>query len=97
MRLITLPVLRKSKESSEKMKTLGPKMQELRTRYADDPTKMNQEVMALYKRENVSPFSSLVPLFIQLPFFIAMYRVIYESFELWQAPFFVVDSRSFCT
>lgn len=87
VRLCTLPIIKKSKEAGKKMKNLGPKMKIIRERYADDPTKMNQEMMALYKKEKVSPFSSMVPMLIQLPIFLSMYRVFYESIELWQAPF----------
>lgn len=87
MRLLTLPIIKKSKVNSEKMKHLSPKMKALRTKYAGDTVRMNQEIMGLYKKEKISPFSSMMPLFIQIPFFLAMYRVIYESFDLWQAPF----------
>lgn len=87
VRLLTLPIINKSKKHGERMKAIGPKMQDIRTKYANDPMRMNQEIMQLYKKEKVSPFSSMGPMFIQIPIFLTMYRVIYESFELWQAPF----------
>lgn len=87
MRIITLPIINKSKETGKRMKALGPKMQAIKEKYKDDPMKMNQATMELYRKEKVSPFSSMLPMFIQLPIFLSMYRVIYESIELWQAPF----------
>ncbi len=88
VRFATLPILRKSKKNAEKMKSLGPKMKEIKERFPDDPMRQNQEMMALYKREHFSPFSSMFGMMIQIPFFLAMYRVIYENFDLWRQPFF---------
>ncbi len=87
VRLITLPIMNKSKRNSEKMKALGPKIQRIKEKYPNDNAKQTEEMMALYKREKFSPFSSFMPLLIQIPFFLAMYRVIYESVELWRQPF----------
>ncbi len=87
VRFTTLPILKKSKKNSEKMKALGPKIKQIKDSFPDDPMRQNQEMMALYKREHFSPFSSMFGMMIQIPFFLAMYRVIYENFDLWRQPF----------
>lgn len=96
IRTLTYPILRKSKASGEKMKLLSPKMQEIKEKYPNDSMKQSQEIMALYKTYGFSPMSSFLPILIQLPVFLSMYRVISESFELFQAPFFswIVDLSS---
>lgn len=88
VRFATLPILKKSKKNSEKMKALGPKVKQIKECFPNDPMRQNQEMMALYKREHFSPFSSMFGMMIQIPFFLAMYRVIYENFDLWRQPFF---------
>lgn len=87
VRFATLPIMNRSKKNGEKMKALGPKMQEIRERFPDDRTRQSQELLELYRREHFSPFSSFLPVLIQIPVFLAMYRVIYESFDLWRQPF----------
>jgi len=82
------PVANKSYRSMNKMKRLGPQMQELRTRFADDKARLNQEMMALYKKEKVNPAAGCLPLFIQMPVFLALYQVLYVTIEMRQAPFF---------
>ena len=70
------------------MKALQPKMQELRERVGDDRQKLQQEMMALYKREKVNPVSGCLPMVIQIPVFFALYKVLFVSIEMRQAPFF---------
>ena len=70
------------------MKQLQPKMNEIRERTKDDKLKMNQEVMELYKREKVNPASGCLPMFIQIPVFFSLYKVLYVSIEMRHAPFF---------
>ncbi len=88
IRLSTYPILRKSKTNGEKMKLLAPKLQEIKEKYPNDNMKQSQEIMALYKNYGFSPLSSFLPLLLQLPIFLSMYRVISESFEFFKAPFF---------
>jgi YidC/Oxa1 family membrane protein insertase len=71
-----------------KMKVLQPKMAEIRERCKDDKLKMNQEVMELYKREKVNPASGCLPMFIQIPVFFSLYKVLYVTIEMRHAPFF---------
>lgn len=70
------PLMKKQYESMSKMQELSPKMKALREKYKSDPQKMQQEVMALYKKFNVNPLQGCLPLVIQIPFFIAIYGTI---------------------
>jgi YidC/Oxa1 family membrane protein insertase len=82
------PLANKSYRSMSKMKILTPKMQELRAKYGDDKTKLNQAMMELYKREKVNPASGCLPIFVQIPVFYSLYKVIYTTIEMRHAPFF---------
>jgi len=63
-------------------------MTELREKYADDKQKMQQELMAMYKREKVNPVSGCLPIALQIPVFFALYKVLFISIEMRHAPFF---------
>jgi YidC/Oxa1 family membrane protein insertase len=69
-----------------KMKTLAPKMQALRERYKDDPAKMNQATMELYKTEKINPLGGCLPILVQMPVFLALYYVLQASVEMRGAP-----------
>ncbi|RWX50154.1 membrane protein insertase, YidC/Oxa1 family, C-terminal domain-containing protein [Candidatus Electrothrix marina] len=69
------------------MQKLQPKVAKLREKYKDDPVKMNQEMMALYKTYKVNPIGGCLPMLIQIPFFFALYRVLMAAIELRHAPF----------
>jgi len=88
LRLLMFPIANKQYASMNKMKLLQPKMKALQTRYADDKAKLNQEMMDLYKREKVNPVSGCLPIFIQIPIFFALYKVLYISIEMRHAPFY---------
>lgn len=77
-----------SYKSMAKMRKLAPKMAEMKERYGDDRQKFSQEMMKLYKTEQVNPFGGCLPLLIQMPVFLAFYYVLMESVELRHAPFF---------
>jgi YidC/Oxa1 family membrane protein insertase len=70
------------------MKLLGPKIQTVRETYKDDPAKQQQAIMALYKSEKVSPASGCLPMVVQVPVFFSLYKVIFVTIEMRQAPFF---------
>ncbi|MCW5700171.1 MAG: membrane protein insertase YidC, partial [Rhodospirillales bacterium] len=70
------------------MRKLQPEMVKLRERFADDKTRLNQEMMALYKREKVSPASGCLPMLIQIPVFFSLYKVLFVTIEMRHAPFF---------
>ena len=82
------PLASKSMTSMSRMKLLQPKMTELKERHKDDKMKLNQEIMALYKREKVNPVSGCLPILIQIPIFLALYRVLFVTIEMRHAPFF---------
>jgi YidC/Oxa1 family membrane protein insertase len=82
------PLANKSYRSMSKMKLLGPKMTELREKYGEDRAKLNQEMMALYKREKVNPAAGCLPIVVQIPVFYALYKVLYVTIEMRHAPFF---------
>jgi YidC/Oxa1 family membrane protein insertase len=72
--------------SMGKMKALAPKLAELKERYKDKPQDMQQQMMRLYKDEKVNPLGSCLPIFVQMPFFIALYWVLLSSVEMRGAP-----------
>ncbi|HIJ37608.1 MAG TPA: membrane protein insertase YidC [Rhodospirillaceae bacterium] len=82
------PIANKSYKAMSKMKQLQPEVQKLQERFADDKTRLNQELMALYKREGANPVSGCLPIMIQIPVFFALYKVLYVTIEMRQAPFF---------
>jgi YidC/Oxa1 family membrane protein insertase len=82
------PLADYSYRSMSKMKLLAPKMAELKERYKDDPSKLQPEMMALYKAEKVNPASGCLPIVIQIPVFFSLYKVIFVTIEMRQAPFF---------
>ncbi|MFA7244263.1 MAG: YidC/Oxa1 family membrane protein insertase [Patescibacteria group bacterium] len=75
IRLILLPSSLKAAKASVKLQAVQPKMNEIRTKHKDDPKKMNEEMMRLYKEEGTSPWGSCLPLLIQLPIIIILYQV----------------------
>jgi YidC/Oxa1 family membrane protein insertase len=77
----------KSATAMEEMKKLQPQMNELREKYKKDPTRMNQEIMKLYKDHKVNPLGGCLPMVLQLPFFVALYNVLSVSIELRHSPF----------
>jgi YidC/Oxa1 family membrane protein insertase len=80
------PLANKSYRSMSKMKLLGPKMTALREQYKDDKAKLQPAIMALYKAEKVNPAAGCLPIFIQIPVFIALYWVLLSSIEMRNAP-----------
>ncbi len=88
VKALFFPLANKSYKSMGKMRLLGPKMQAMRERYKDDPARQQQEMMALYKAEGVNPASGCLPMLIQVPVFFSLYKVIFVTIEMRQAPFF---------
>ena len=76
-----------SGRSMAKMRNLQPRMKALQERYKDDRQQLSQQMMELYKREQVNPAAGCLPILIQMPFFLAFYWVLVESVEMRQAPF----------
>ena len=88
VKLLFFPLANKSYRSMSKMKLLAPKMQAIRERFKDDPTRQQQEVMGLYKAEKVNPVSGCLPMVIQIPVFFCLYKDIFVTIEMRHAPFF---------
>ncbi|HKT17207.1 MAG TPA: membrane protein insertase YidC [Stellaceae bacterium] len=88
IKLIFFPLANKSYKAMSKMKQLQPEMQKLRERFGDDKAKLNQEMMALYKRVGANPMAGCLPIAIQIPVFFSLYKVLYVTIEMRQAPFF---------
>ncbi|MFN5048493.1 membrane protein insertase YidC [Roseateles sp.] len=72
--------------SMAKMKAVNPRIMELRERLKDKPQQMQQEMMRIYREEKVNPIGSCLPIFLQMPFFIALYWVLLSSVEMRHAP-----------
>ncbi|MGM0403615.1 MAG: membrane protein insertase YidC [Thermodesulfobacteriota bacterium] len=81
------PLGNKSYKSMGEMRKIQPLMMEIRNKYKDDKKKMNEEVMNLYKTYKINPLSGCLPMVVQIPVFIAFYRMLYEAIELRHAPF----------
>ena len=88
------PLQNKANKSMRKMSALAPKMQELKTKYKDDPTKMNQEVMKLYKQHGVNPVGGCLPMMIQIPIFFGLFSMLGQAAELRNASFLWVHDLS---
>jgi YidC/Oxa1 family membrane protein insertase len=73
-------------KSMAKMKAIGPKVAEMRERLKDKPQQMQQEMMRIYREEKVNPLGGCLPIFVQMPFFIALYWVLLASVEMRNAP-----------
>jgi len=88
VKALFFPLANYSYRSMSKMKLLAPKMTALRERFKEEPQRMQQEMMALYKTEKVNPASGCLPMVVQIPVFFSLYKVIFVTIEMRQAPFF---------
>ena len=87
IRLLFFPLANYSFRSMAKMKALQPEMVRLKEVHKDDKMKLQQEMMALYKKEKVNPASGCLPVLIQIPFFFAIYKMLFISLEMRHQPF----------
>ena len=88
IKAILFPLARKSYVSMARMKELQPEMEKIKERAGDDRTKLQTEMMALYKKEKVNPAAGCLPILMQIPIFFSLYKVIFVTIELRHAPFF---------
>ena len=88
VKAIFFPLANKSYRALSGMKKLQPEMMKLRDRYKDDRQRLNQEMMALYKKEKANPLAGCLPIAVQIPVFFALYKVLFVSIEMRHAPFF---------
>lgn len=89
VRVLLYPITHKSMKSMKDMQKIQPLMKDIREKYKDDKEKMNQEVMSLYKTHKINPLGGCLPLFLQLPIFIALYKALYVAIDLRHAPFWL--------
>ena len=87
VRGVMFPIAQRQFASMAAMKAIQPKMKALQERYKDDKQKQQQEVMALYKAEGVNPLAGCLPIFLQIPVFFALYKVLTLSIEMRHQPF----------
>jgi YidC/Oxa1 family membrane protein insertase len=88
IKAVFFPLANKSYRAMSKMKQLQPEMQKLRERFGDDKQRLNQEMMALYKRVGANPMAGCLPIVIQIPVFFSLYKVLYVTIEMRHAPFY---------
>ncbi len=88
IKLAFFPLANKSYRAMAKMRNLQPEMVKLRERFGEDRQRLNQEMMELYKREKVNPMAGCLPVLIQIPVFFALYKVLFVTIEMRQAPFY---------
>jgi YidC/Oxa1 family membrane protein insertase len=88
IKIVFFPLANKSYEAMSKLKKVQPEMQAMQTTYKDDRVKLQQEMMALYRREKINPLMGCLPILIQIPVFFSLYKVLFVSIEMRHAPFF---------
>ena len=88
IRLTFFPLANFSFRSMAKMKALQPEMVRLKELHKNDKMKLQQEMMALYKKEKVNPMSGCLPILVQIPVFFALYKVLFVTIEMRQMPFY---------
>src|SRR6202790_592111 len=88
LKIAFFPLANKSYASAAKMKALQPQMQLIRESFADDKAKQQQATMELYRQEKINPIAGCLPTLIQIPVFFSLYKVLFVTIEMRQAPFF---------
>ena len=94
VKIVLWPLQNKANLSMRRMALLNPKIQELRDKYKDDPTRMNQEVMKLYKDYGINPVGGCLPMMIQIPIFFGLFKMLGQAVELRNASFLWVRDLS---
>jgi YidC/Oxa1 family membrane protein insertase len=94
VKLVLWPIQNKANRSMRQMAVLAPKIQELRDKYKDDPTRMNQEVMKLYKQYGINPVGGCLPMLIQIPIFFGLFTMLRQAVELRNAHFLWIRDLS---
>ena len=88
VKMVFFPLANKSYMAMSQMKKLQPEMMKIKERFADDRMKQQEAMMALYKKQKVSPLSGCLPVVVQIPVFFALYKVLYVTIEMRHAPFY---------
>ena len=88
IKALLFPLAYKSFVSMAKMKALQPEIEKLKEKHGDDKAAMQKAMMALYKEKKANPAAGCLPILLQIPIFFSLYKVIFVTIELYQAPFF---------
>lgn len=88
IKLILHPINKKTMDSMKSMQKLQPRLAELREKFKNDRERLNVEMMSLFKTHKVNPMGGCLPMILQMPVYIALYKVLYNAIELYHAPFF---------
>ncbi len=88
IKLAMYPLANKSYVSMNEMKRLQPRLKELKERYGNDKMRYQQEMMTMYKKEKINPAAGCLPLFVQIPVFFALYKVLFVTIEMRHANFY---------
>jgi YidC/Oxa1 family membrane protein insertase len=88
VKLAFFPLANKSYESMAKMKKLQPEMERIRDRMKDDKAAQQRALMELYQKEKINPLAGCLPILIQIPVFFALYKVLFVTIDMRQAPFY---------
>jgi len=88
VKLIFFPLASASYRAMSKMKKLQPEMERLKKEHKEDPQKLQQEIMAMYRREKANPVSGCLPILLTIPVFFALYKVLFVTIEMRHAPFY---------
>ena len=88
LKIVFFPLANKSYASAAKMKALQPQIQLIRESFRDDKVKQQQAAMELYRKEKINPIAGCLPTLIQIPVFFSLYKVLFVTIEMRQAPFF---------
>jgi YidC/Oxa1 family membrane protein insertase len=88
IKLAFFPLANKSYNAMAKMRLLQPQMQKIREQFPDDKARQQQEIMGLYKKVGANPMAGCLPIVIQIPVFFSLYKVLFVTIEMRQAPFY---------
>ncbi len=94
VRVAMFPLTLKSMKSMKKMQLLAPDIEEIRKKYADNPQEQQKKMFELYRERGASPMSGCLPLFLQMPVFLALYRMLMSTYELRGASFLWIADLS---
>ena len=88
IKILFAPIMELSLKSQRRMQVIQPKLKALQEHHKNSPEKLHKETMELFKRNRVNPMAGCLPMLIQMPVLMAMYRLLFEAIELQGAPFF---------
>jgi YidC/Oxa1 family membrane protein insertase len=94
VRMVMFPLMLKQIRSMKQMQALAPEMQALKEKYPDNPQELNKAMMEFYRERKINPLAGCFPIFLQMPVFIALYRMLWNAFELRGATFLWIEDLS---